>query len=417
MLENIQKYHQSFKEMWNNCNTTFPELDRTYSRKEKLGKEAELDAFFISLKNGIKKDILQKSSDNEDLFEMMENFFRKGLDYTDQQLSVILSDDMANATKEFILQARSFDPEISLDDIFQACRNVWIMNGIQHVLGVKVSLTPSIFAYSMLYPYTDNFVDDPNISNQEKINFSDRFAKRLRGEHILPENNTEEKIHQLVEMIEEEWERSKYPGVYASLLGIHDAQTESMKLLSVDDLNEEEIFRICVNKGGTSVVADGYLILGNVNNDQEKFLYDYGAYLQLLDDLQDTSDDLNDGLMTCFSNHAKSGKLDEQMNRTFHLGFNIMDEVGLLNSVNTSDFKCLMKKSIDLFLIEAVITNRSFFNKRYVRKFEQYSPFRYSYIKKRSSTLSPYQKLLFRNIEEYALKRAGQDDIGLKITA
>lgn len=347
----------------------------------------------------------------------MEKFFRDGLDYTERQLAVILSSDMVNATKSFILEARQFDPEISLDDIFQACRNVWIMNGIQHVLGVNVSLTPSIFAYSMLYPYTDNFVDDPKISNQEKIDFSDRFAKRLKGEFVLPENGVEDKIHKLVEMIEGEWERAKFPGVYKSLLGIHEAQTESMGLLSANHINEDDIFRICVNKGGTSVVADGYLILGKINKQQEKFLYDYGAYLQLLDDLQDTSDDLNDGLMTCFSNQARKGKLDENMNRTFHLGFKIMNEVDLLNSENTDDFKSLMKKSIDLFLIEAVISNRSFFRWRYVRKFEQYSPFRYSYIRKRSSTLSPYQKLLFRNIEEYALKRNEQDEIGFKHTA
>ena len=51
---------------------------------------------------------------------------------------------------------------MTLQEIGQAMRNVWIMNISQVLLNVEVKFTNAIFAYSMLYPYTDNILDDKN---------------------------------------------------------------------------------------------------------------------------------------------------------------------------------------------------------------------------------------------------------------
>ncbi len=397
--------HDHFRKMWEECADSFPVFGKNYSGKEKCRKEKYLDDFSRELKEGLQEgDQYPGQIDDVVFFKKLKQFFKEGLDYNEEQLSVILSPGMINSTLNFVCEARRFDPSISPDGIFQACRNIWIMNGVQYILGMPVCISSSMFAYSMLYPYTDNFVDDPAISKQEKLEFSYRFAERLKGNFFQAENETEEKIHNLVAMIENEWDRQLYPEVYNSLQAIHEAQTESMLLLSPKKTDENNIFRICVEKGGSSVVADGYLIAGCLNRQQEQFLYDYGAYLQLLDDLQDVAEDLSDGLMTCFSAAGSKGRLDEMLNRTFHLGFRIMDEVDLLNSCNTDAFKSLMKKSIDLFLIEAVVSNYSFFSRSFIHKMEPFSPFRFSYIRKRSSTLSPYQNLLFQNIEEFAIR-------------
>lgn len=413
----MEPYHH-FSILWDHCDTSFPLLNKSYSGKEKRERERHLDEFFWTLKEGVQKNNnLELGFDNDWFFRKMEQFFRNGLDYNDEQLNVILSGEMIDATLDFVSGARKFDPLISPDDIFQALRNAWIMNGIQYILGIKVSLTPSIFAYSMLYPYSDNIVDNPGITNKEKLEFSSRFESRLKGNKFPTLSRTEEKIHQLVAMIEEEWNRQTYPGVYKSLLAIHKAQTDSMFLLSNEKLSSDEIFRICVEKGGTSVIADGYLILGDINDDQEQFLYDYGAYLQLLDDLQDSSEDLSDGLITCFSGAKRKSEMELLLNRTFHLGFKIMDEVDLLNNCDSPAFKSLMKKSIDLFIIEAVVTNHAFFSWRYMRKMEAYSPFRFSFIRKRNSTISPYQKMLFRNIEENAFRKNVKEPEKLLVTA
>ena len=79
-------------------------------------------------------------------------------------------------------------------------------------------LTPSIFAYSMLYPYTDNYLDDPATSRGAKLAFSDRFRRRLDGDAVEPFNDREATIWRLVELIEEQYARADWPEVYASLL-------------------------------------------------------------------------------------------------------------------------------------------------------------------------------------------------------
>jgi len=38
--------------------------------------------------------------------------------------------------------------------------------GLQILLGAEMRLTPSIFAYSMLYPATDNYMDDPAVTRK-----------------------------------------------------------------------------------------------------------------------------------------------------------------------------------------------------------------------------------------------------------
>jgi hypothetical protein len=43
------------------------------------------------------------------------------------------------------------------------------MNSLQIFWGLPLEMTPSVYAYSMLYPYTDNFLDNPEVNSEEKI--------------------------------------------------------------------------------------------------------------------------------------------------------------------------------------------------------------------------------------------------------
>lgn len=55
------------------------------------------------------------------------------------------------------------------------------MIAFQLIMGIKIELTTSIFGYNMLYPYTDNVIDNPNISKEEKKQFAINFRLRLQG--------------------------------------------------------------------------------------------------------------------------------------------------------------------------------------------------------------------------------------------
>lgn len=391
-------YFTHFASLWDACPTSSPTPQRRFTTEEKNEREKLLDGYFSLMKEKISFltfDLLRAKQNL--LIGEMRSFSRRVLDYSPAQMDIILSPEMTQCTFDFAARAHQFEPSFSVDDIFQACRNVWIMNGIQYLLGVPVALTPSVFAYSMLYPYSDNLLDDPTISASEKIAFSHRFAERLNGIRVAPANHTEYQIDILVGMIEQEWDRLEFPEVYDSLLGIHAAQTDSMKLLH-NGISKHEILRICVEKGGTSVVADGYLVAGKLEKKQKHFLYDYGAWLQLLDDLQDTSEDRAAQLITCFSGAESKKELEKLTGKVFHLGFCIMNEVDWLHTCDTEAFKGLMKKSIDLFLVGAVWSNRKYFSRSFVNQIEDYAPLHFSYVRNRRVALSALQQMIFRNM-------------------
>lgn len=402
----IQNYTEKYAGIWESCSNRLPEFYKTYSRFEKLQKEQSLDMFLQTIKSFRKGRINRKSIAEADRQAFLRNtrfFLREGLDFSSDQLEMMFSNEMIEITRSFVSQARFFDPKLSFHDIFQACRNVWIMNGLQLIMGLPMHLTPSIFAYSMLYPYTDNLIDDPQISNSDKMIFSKRFRDRLSGEKLEALNQTENAVFRLVEMIEDQYPRADFPEVFESLLCIHEAQTNSLKLIhSKNSISEWDILNICLAKGGASVLADGFLVAGRLTEEQKYFLCGYGAYLQLLDDIQDIDEDHENGLMTVFSKTAFRYPLDEKLNKTYWFGEQVMKSLDFFDGQHIELFKSLMRKSMDLFITEAIAQNPDAFSRQYVFEFENYSPFHFSYIRKQKEQFTPYNGFLLTTIEEIA---------------
>ena len=104
---------------------------------------------------------------------------------------LLFADAFVEATREFARQARAFDPAIALEDVGQALRNVWIMNSIQMLLERPVAFSPAVFSYSMLYPYTDNYLDDPEVSAAAK----DSFCRNRRPMAARPARQPPRRIH------------------------------------------------------------------------------------------------------------------------------------------------------------------------------------------------------------------------------
>lgn len=401
-----QKYLEDYAIFWANSEPKFPFISQKFNLSEKQTREKILDQYIQSIKWTRKGRLDLKKMNEKDgrlFFSNTRMFLRDGLDFTDNQLQVMFSDELKEVTRQFVRKAKAkrFDSALSFYDIFQACRNMWIMNGLQIVLGLPVRQTPSMFAYSLLYPYTDNMIDNPEITSSDKLIFSNNFYLRLAGQDPAPNNAAEKTIFSLVSMIEDEYPRSSYPEVYQSLLAIHDAQTRSMQLLhSGTELSETEIIQICIAKGGASVLADGYLVAGKLSKDQEYFLFGYGAYLQLLDDIQDVEEDQAAGLNTIFS---KSNELlDFKLNKTYWFGERVMRSLPLFGGQHLDVFRSLMRKSMDLFIIEAIAQNPDFYSKCYVSEMEDHSPFSFSYIQKQKEQFAPYNGLLLTAFEEIA---------------
>jgi hypothetical protein len=246
-----------------------------------------------------------------DLRERLQQFGQDHLGWPEGYRRLLLGDAFYESAVTFARHARAFDPGLPLEQVGQALRNVWIGNSFQMLLDRPVELRPGLFAYSMLYPVTDNWLDDPGVSHDVKRSFNDRLARRLAGLSACPVDDRDAAVGRLVERIEEEFPRDRFPSVYASLLAIHDGQVRSLDQQGAIGLADADLLGISFRKGGSSVLTDLYLVTDSPRPLEERFAFGYGVFLQLLDDLQDVEADLAAGHETLFTRAARRGPLDE----------------------------------------------------------------------------------------------------------
>jgi hypothetical protein len=222
-----------------------------------------------------------------------------------------LAGDAFYVTAEsFAREARRFAPALALEDLGQALRNVWVGNTLQLLVGLPVRLTPGLFAYSMLYPTTDNVLDDPRRSDAAKAIFNARLAARLGGDASPAQDAAEEKPWALVAILEREYPRETCPEVWAALRSIHEAQVASLRQQRGPGVSDDELLGLTVAKGGASLLADLHLITPGPDAATRAFVFRYGVFLQMLDDLQDVGPDLAAGHDTPFTRAARRGPLD-----------------------------------------------------------------------------------------------------------
>ncbi|MCM0648159.1 hypothetical protein NBE98_07190 [Clostridium swellfunianum] len=295
-------------------------------------------------------------------------------------LNFFIEQGYLEVAQEFITRARDEDSELKFEEIFQAMRNVWIMNSLQLFWGLPLELTPSVYAYSMLYPYTDNFLDNPQVNSEDKIKFNERLSKVLNGEKLTPANVIEEKVFSLVGKIESQYSRDGFPEVFHSLRLIQEAQTESIKQDKDELLAYDKILPISFFKGGTSVLADAFLVKGKLNIKEMHFTFAYGSFLQLLDDLQDTVVDKKDNHQTLFSTRSNYEVVDNEVRRLVSFIFKA-------NSTDESDtpIMSLMKEVITsctlVMIMEAAGRNPSLISHRLYKELEAYSKVKLSFYK------------------------------------
>jgi len=306
-----------------------------------------------------------------------------------------LSDEFKNVSKDFFNKARKFGPELKPENIYQGLRNVWIMNGIQLMMEVPVKITPSVFAYSMIYPYSDNLLDNPEITNNEKQKFSKRFNIRLHGENVEPQSFVEKQLFKLVALFEDEYPRNDFPKVYESLYAIQQGQTNSLKLIKEKDLSDSQIINICFEKGGASVLSDGYLVAGRMTQQQEQALFGYGVYLQLLDDIQDLKEDSDADTKTMFSCVEKNS-LGEFVNQTINFGRAALKEMECLPGATNSRFLDLMNRSIEMMIIESVGINSNWYSEDYLTELEKYSPLHFQFIREKRTQSKSQRFAMFQ---------------------
>ena len=263
-------------------------------------------------------------------------------------------------------------------------------------------LTPSIFAYSMLYPYTDNYLDDPSVARAEKLGFSSRLGRRLAGDDVAPANAREITIWRLVGLIEGQFDRTVWPQIFTSLLAIHRAQNSSISLLR-RGLGSQgiDVVKLGFDKGGASVLTDGYLAAGSLSREQAQFVFGWGVLLQLADDLQDVRQDREDGILTVFSEIAGREPLDELTSRTLQFADRVMHQMETLPGPDCRALKDMIERSSRSLLIRSAGDVPEFYSEDYLARLEAHSPFRFSFVNERRRRLASRSGLLNRLFDAF----------------
>jgi hypothetical protein len=399
----IQDLVRHYVVLWHESDTRLPWLGPPYTSGAQRSNERRLDHFLAAVFAEL-TCAPQTESQQQAMWARIglafRNVARAALEADERALDTLLGCGFLEATTEFARMARRFDPAITSEDIYQAGRNVWTANFLQLLLGIPVRVTPAIFAYSMLYPYSDNYLDDPAIPTATKLAFNARFRTRLAGEPIAPRDRHEQIISDLVGIIEGQFDRARYPQVFESLLAIHRAQGKSLQQLRRDPAPQQiDVLGISFEKGGTSVLADGYLVSGSLTAAQRECIFGFGVLTQLMDDLEDLPHNLADRFLTIFSQTARQRPLDTVTNRTLHLCARILVQLDGLSAADLGPFKDLMTRSVNLLFIDSASRSARLYSRHYLRELETHSPFRFAALHQRRKQLARQQISLPRLID------------------
>jgi hypothetical protein len=281
----------------------------------------------------------------------------------------LLTDDLLPVGTNLARWARRFDASLGMADVIQACRNAWTACGLQHL-------------------------DREDISAEAKLRFSERFRGRLLGERFSAQDDREAALWALVQLIEEQYPRMRYPQVFDCLLAIHRAQEESIaQLRSCSHSDDAEVLRMSCAKGGSSVLADACLAHGSLSVEESRFSFEWGVLLQLGDDLQDVREDMRRGSVTLFTRAAALGRpLDDLVIQLLNFSEQVGARMDHLPN-GTETLKKLLRMSWRSLIIGAVANSHEFFSSGFLAEAERWSPFRFEFLRTRNERLSSRQGL------------------------
>lgn len=383
---NVGVLKQEYRNIWWQMSTSLniPLKENSYIKKKNTEKKFEkvIDEVIAIINTFPEEESKReewKNNGQQRLEKQLEGIEGFELGAIDKKMK----DQFISTTKDFISECKKFDASISYGDIGQAMRNVWIISILQKAFGKDIKFNMASFGYSMLYPYSDNYLDNPEITIEEKRKFNEKFYKRLLGEKLRPNSEHENQIFQLIERIENVYAREKFEKVYESLLIIFEGQRKSLtQQEGLSNPYERDMLDISIEKGGASVIADGYLIEGDLTSEEEKFSFGYGFLLQLCDDLQDVKEDKENKHMTVMSQLAGKYNLDSIVTKLINLTIYVVEKAECFSCENEELVKKLIIDNCTLMIIFAAVMAKEYFSKSYIKEIEKYLPFTLGYIEK-----------------------------------
>lgn len=385
--------------LWNGMPSSFPQFLEEVSEEKKRQNEGVIEEMAARWEEK-GKEFPQKQEEQlawkQEMEDMTEEFLEKekilGIR---QYMSQETFAEFKEETKRFVRQTRSFDPELSAENIWQALRNYFIYAVIADLQGQKQECKEAVLAYSLLYPYTDNFIDEKGHTKQQKKEYNRMIADILQGIQVTPEKRMSgmpqkevsetlekkmskkrirekgisEKTSQLLKLLLDSYTGEKNQKIRSLLLMMLEAQNGSIRQQTgKEELTKEEILDISVYKGSISVLIDYFFTTEKLREEEVRFYMKFGFFLQLADDLQDRKEDQKSGSKTLMVLSAKRGELEENVNRLLHYAHTIFSEFTPVND----RLKIFMEKHCYSLVLAAAMENPECFSREELRQMEQF---------------------------------------------
>ena len=377
----VRQLTEKYVAMWRDLPDVEPEFSRRFTPWQQRENERQLE---IQLKqcpiSSVWDENMQDHESSLISFDVIKTVVGSSL-LSHDGLNADYFNESEKVTRQFMKDAKIFDPSLSQSDVHQALRNLWVFNSLQMIVGKKIELTPSSFAYSLLYPYTDNGLDSSEHSSDEKQGYISWLSEWFLGNKYRPIDDWTGKIAELLMMIEKEYPATEFCDVYLSLSAIHRAQSKSLILHNIQHGSDEEnLTAITIEKGGTSVLADGYLAAGRLNNAEADCFFEYGVLLQLVDDLRDIDEDGVNAHSTPFLRIAERGNLDSAARRLLLFVKHCAGQLSNLNRSHAHRVKEMVEQSCSFLILETAARHREFYSSRFLQNVECWMPLRPAFL-------------------------------------
>jgi hypothetical protein len=369
------------REKWLETPDVFPDFLTEFPEKIRL----ENEKYFRATANKIRKIVTQFPSDSDGRTKgtlKKRSAWRKKMTVRIQEIlnhekalgihRVMSRDRILSFYEElesFLALSRSFAPELKMDGIGQAVRNYIVYAMFVELAGGTPGLNPAAFGYSMLYPFTDNYIDSTDITDRDKHDYNLLIREMIAGREVNPLPGHQEKTCELLQMIADKYPRNEDDSIYTLLQMMQEAQEQSLRQQDrAEHLPESDRLDISLFKGGLSVLIDRCFVDRELSSEDMLFYFGFGFFLQLADDLQDISEDVGNGHQTLMTLDVSFQASEKNVNKLFWFVRRIAGEY----KAEKEDFKQFVLENCYMLLCTSVFGSKKYFSPEYCERLQKY---------------------------------------------
>ncbi|MFH7830680.1 class 1 isoprenoid biosynthesis enzyme [Bacillus luti] len=231
------------------------------------------------------------------------------------------------------------------------------------------SMKEVMFAASAIHPAQDDFIDKNDMTEQDIQNMLDK----IEGKDVKPLNQNVANVFQLIDILYKHFPIDQHATLVKILTELHKWQIHSLKQRG-NELDEEQLLEVSLNKGGYAFAFYGYIALGKMDIMEFRHFFGMGAIFQLMDDLHDIEIDLEECIQTIWTMRImKQEDAAEALYGIIAIQQKFEEITTLIESLNKPVFIRRMELfAIRLDLLKFYMLNKQYINDGFIESLESH---------------------------------------------